>query len=386
MFSAGPGVGHIFPMVSLAWACRAAGHEILLATASEIGATAKTGIPTVDVSPGLDVAQIFQRFAGDAGSLMKDTSSAWAALAREDPSDSDRDQAKLLGSMFGAVADEMIEGTVGVAARWKPDLIIYSAMEGAAEVAATELGIPAVMHGVSPAHHLMAGPFREVLREALAESYRNRGTSVPETEVRSINIAPLRLAAPNDWAMRPVPFNGGGVIPEWMLPDPNRRCIAITLGTVLPAFGGLESMSRILDAARHIDAEFLLAIDENVDTAALGNLPNNVHPCGWISFGMLTQECSAAIHHGGSGTMFAAMDSGVPQLILPQGADQYVNASIAHQAGIGMKADPADVDASMIKELVNDKEMRSLAVSTSREMRRIPPPAQVAADLVEFVT
>lgn len=387
MFSASPGVGHIFPMVSLAWALRSAGHEVLLATAGEMAATAKTGIPTVDVSPGLDVAQVFQRSANDVGSLMEDTSRAWTALTREDPDDNERDQAKLVGRMFGAVAEEMIEGTVAAADGWKPDLIVYSAMQGAAEVAAAELGVPAVMHGISPAHALMAGPFREVLHDTMVETYRSRDISIPDMRVRSIDIAPPCLGepTPHAWPMRAVPFNGGGVIPHWLLNEPDRPCVAVTLGTVLPAFSGLESLSRIFDAARQIDADFLLAIGQNVDTAALGNLPDNVHPCGWISFGTLTQRCSAAIHHGGSGTMFAAMDSGVPQLVLPQGADQFVNASIAHEAGIGMRADPNEVDSVLIKGLLSDDVMRSGAVSTAREMRSMPSPVDVAADLVKFV-
>lgn len=53
MFIATPGVGHVFPMVPLAWAFRAAGHDVLMAT-GQLGMAA--------INAGLDVADITPRF------------------------------------------------------------------------------------------------------------------------------------------------------------------------------------------------------------------------------------------------------------------------------------------------------------------------------------
>ena len=54
LFIASPGVGHAFPMVPLAWALRADGHEVLVATAADGLAVAQAGLPVVDLLPGLD--------------------------------------------------------------------------------------------------------------------------------------------------------------------------------------------------------------------------------------------------------------------------------------------------------------------------------------------
>jgi hypothetical protein len=62
LFVAGPGVGHVFPMVPLAWALRGRGHDVLVATAGpgpgrgECGAVggrsaARMGLPRRDRCP-----------------------------------------------------------------------------------------------------------------------------------------------------------------------------------------------------------------------------------------------------------------------------------------------------------------------------------------------
>jgi len=50
LFAVTPGYGLMLPIVPLMWAARAAGHEILVATTSEMtGVGARAGLPVVDV-------------------------------------------------------------------------------------------------------------------------------------------------------------------------------------------------------------------------------------------------------------------------------------------------------------------------------------------------
>ena len=50
----------------------------------------------------------------------------------------------------------------------------------------------------------------------------------------------------------------------------------------------------------------------------------------------LLPHCSAAVIHGGAGTMLGALAAGLPLLCLPQGADQYGNADRVVAAGAGL--------------------------------------------------
>jgi hypothetical protein len=46
------------------------------------------------------------------------------------------------------------------------------------------------------------------------------------------------------------------------------------------------------------------------------------------------------VHHGGTGTTFGALAHGVPQVIVPQGADNYDNAAMCERAGMAVVLRP----------------------------------------------
>eukprot|EP00927_Polykrikos_kofoidii_P021553 TRINITY_DN20362_c0_g1_i1.p1 TRINITY_DN20362_c0_g1~~TRINITY_DN20362_c0_g1_i1.p1 ORF type:complete len:414 (-),score=48.19 TRINITY_DN20362_c0_g1_i1:277-1407(-) len=50
----------------------------------------------------------------------------------------------------------------------------------------------------------------------------------------------------------------------------------------------------------------------------------------------LFPRCSVTVHHGGVGTMAAALRSGKPTIITPVGLDQYHNASVVADRGVGL--------------------------------------------------
>jgi rhamnosyltransferase subunit B len=59
--------------------------------------------------------------------------------------------------------------------------------------------------------------------------------------------------------------------------------------------------------------------------------PNDFHSCvAWIGIlpfrKLMQQHLQAVIHRGGLGTLACAMEAGIPQLILPKGADRLDNA------------------------------------------------------------
>jgi UDP:flavonoid glycosyltransferase YjiC (YdhE family) len=71
LFAVAPGYGLMLPVVPLIWAARVAGHEILVATTSQMTTVgAHAGLPTVDVCPDRDVwADLTGTVTGDAGDL-----------------------------------------------------------------------------------------------------------------------------------------------------------------------------------------------------------------------------------------------------------------------------------------------------------------------------
>merc|ERR550532_39714 len=50
----------------------------------------------------------------------------------------------------------------------------------------------------------------------------------------------------------------------------------------------------------------------------------------------LFPQCAVIVHHGGIGTMAAALRSGVPNVVTPIFADQFANGFLVQQAGCGV--------------------------------------------------
>jgi EryCIII-like glycosyltransferase len=59
------------------------------------------------------------------------------------------------------------------------------------------------------------------------------------------------------------------------------------------------------------------------DPAQLGPLPASVHAHPSVPLTAALPQCAAIVHHGGAGTCLAALTAGAPQVIIPQGADQF---------------------------------------------------------------
>jgi UDP:flavonoid glycosyltransferase YjiC (YdhE family) len=59
------------------------------------------------------------------------------------------------------------------------------------------------------------------------------------------------------------------------------------------------------------------------------------------------------VSHGGSGTFLGALAEGLPQLCLPQGADQFLNAAACAQSGAGLSLVPGAATPARIADAVN---------------------------------
>jgi UDP:flavonoid glycosyltransferase YjiC (YdhE family) len=95
------------------------------------------------------------------------------------------------------------------------------------------------------------------------------------------------------------------------------------------------------------------------------------------------------VHHGGTGTVLGAAAAGVPQLILPQGADQFLNADLVTRAGIGraLRADEqvggAITDA--VRVLLDAGPPRQRAAQLRAEIAGMPAPEAIVPQLEKLV-
>jgi hypothetical protein len=67
LFTVPPALGHLFPVVCMAWAARTAGHEVVLASSgAAVTEAVRAGLCAVDVAPDADFAAAFGSTAGSA--------------------------------------------------------------------------------------------------------------------------------------------------------------------------------------------------------------------------------------------------------------------------------------------------------------------------------
>jgi UDP:flavonoid glycosyltransferase YjiC (YdhE family) len=369
LFVSSPGAGHVFPMVPLAWALRAAGHEVLVATTDTGLIAAQAGLPVVDLAPDADLGAIRARMVREQPQLAKQVITGRL------------DDVRTVVAAFARIAALLSDGLVATALAWRPDLVVQSQLQGAGLVAAAKLGIPVVEHGFGFAR---TEGMPALFRRHMAEVFDRHGVDLPVSRI-AIDVAPPSMLddPPQGWSMRYVPYNGGATLPAWLNTPPERPRVAVTVGTVVPERDGLQLLRRLVDSASQVDAEFVLALGE-ADPAPLGPLPGNVHPVGWVPLSSLLPTCRAIVHHGGAGTTLTALACGVPQLVLPNGADRHINALAAERRGTAMVTSTEDVTHLELRSLIDNDAIRVAADEVRREIEALPTPADTVARLVRL--
>jgi UDP:flavonoid glycosyltransferase YjiC (YdhE family) len=94
------------------------------------------------------------------------------------------------------------------------------------------------------------------------------------------------------------------------------------------------------------------------------------------------------VHHGGTGTVLGALEAGLPQLLLPQGADQFFNAEMLTTAG-AVRALPNEAQqpgaiGEAVQALLGDCPERQAAAQLRGEIAAMPAPDEVVPALLEL--
>jgi UDP:flavonoid glycosyltransferase YjiC (YdhE family) len=131
------------------------------------------------------------------------------------------------------------------------------------------------------------------------------------------------------WPIRPVPGRIGPKdrIPPQFLELPEAPLVYVTLGTV---FNDPDLVRSMLDAIQDLPISIAITTGPGTDPALLGRRPANVAAASFVPQALLLPLASAVVSHTGSGTMLGALASGLPQVCLPRGADQFANAERVH--------------------------------------------------------
>ncbi|RKT19332.1 UDP:flavonoid glycosyltransferase YjiC (YdhE family) [Streptomyces sp. 1114.5] len=368
LFAGVPGAGHLFPLIPLARAMSELGHEVAVTSMDGGEPVAASGLPYLPLTPGVD----WGREIREAGRTKRPE-----LLQRTiETNSADREAfVPLAAHVNSAVADAAVE----LATQWRPDLVVYDYQFPVALLAATVLAVPAVQHDLG---FVRTPRLRALMLAEMADTFARYGVDPLPQPAETIDLAPPSMAGPEPYGcfLRPVAYNGDGALPVPLAAPAHRPRVAVTLGTVPPKTDGLTRIERVIAAAADTDADFVLATGD-LDLATLGTLPDNVHAHGWVPWRALLDTCTAAIHHGGSGTALAALDAGIPQLALPDGSDRHINAHAVRDRGAGLSATAEEIGPALLDRLLTDTALARTAREVSAEIARMPSPTTVAKQL-----
>jgi UDP:flavonoid glycosyltransferase YjiC (YdhE family) len=270
--------------------------------------------------------------------------------------------------MFGETTARHVEPELrALFDRERPDVVVHEVTDIGASLAAARAGIRAISFGLN-----LWSPF-------LTRFYEVGGAD-PTLPGGYLDPIPSSLQNPGPLPssrqpIRPVAWAPHVPLPTW-LPLSERRCVYVTLGTV--SYGAVEVLRRAVLAVATHDVEVLVAAGPMGDPALLGDLPANVHVETFVPQAEVLRHVDLVVHHGGAGTMLSTLAEGLPQLILPQGADQPVNAIAIARAGAGRgltndEQTPATLETA-VGDLLDDCPERLAAKRIAEEIASMPPP------------
>jgi UDP:flavonoid glycosyltransferase YjiC (YdhE family) len=370
-----PGAGHLTPLIPLIDALLRGGDEVLVASGPEAArAVEKTGA----------------RFAL-AGRSQADYAARLATRTRGNPGDgvaADRILHYFLPRAFAEVGvDEMVDDALRHGREFAPDVVLFEAFALAAPLVAELLGVPAVAHMFGP---LPPQEVVELANDAVSPIWRFFGRDVPGWAGMyrhlTIQICPPMLETAEvptgeTWRLRPVPLP---IRPREVTRQP---IVYVTFGTLFNSNLGLFRTALEAFAGEPVDV--VMTVGRDQDPAELAPFPSNARVEQFIPQAEVLPSCAAIVHHGGAGTTFGALAHGLPQVILPQGADNYEHAAMCESAGAAITLQPEMVTpanlATALRRVLNTDACATASRIYADEIAAMPDAVSVATALRSWV-
>jgi UDP:flavonoid glycosyltransferase YjiC (YdhE family) len=361
LFTTNPMYGHVNTVLPLARAARAAGHDVAFATGPDLVARAqRAGLVTWPVGP------THQEAGGGADA-------DWMEY-------------------FAVSAQKRADDLVPRARRWRPDLVVSEETELAGPVVAAATGARSAIHGLG----IMPPPrIWEAFAGMLTRLYEYWHIDDDVEALRDapyLEICPPALRAPDERIWRSTldvrPAVGepavGERLPEALDRLPYPDTVHLTLGTVF--HGNRAVLQTALAGLRDLPVNVVVAAGPEADADAFGPQPAHVVIVPYVPHALLLPRCRVVMSQGGAGVMFGALAHGLAQLVIPQGAEQFLNAEAGQRAGASLTLLPDEVTPAAVRaavaRLLDDPTITAAAAAVRTEIERMPTADAALASLV----
>ncbi|MDR7276523.1 glycosyltransferase [Catenuloplanes atrovinosus] len=367
LFSCVPAIGHTYPLLPLARAFARRGDRVAFMTAA--------GMTPVLAAEGFDHLP-----AGPMpDALFAEAAARTGQDAAADPTP------ESVSAFFGEIRlDTTADEAVAVAREWAPDLVVNELTDTVGPLVAAVLGAPLATLSFGPG---VPAEFRTAIAASTAPHFTARGLDAPATLPAGrwlLDLCPDALGpvgipdGVTRLPLRPEAHRGpdGDVTPALAPPAPGRPRVLVTFGS---HFGDPEIVLDLLTAMRDgVDAEF-------VGTALPGAGPAEPRLVPFQPMAGLLAGVTAVVTHGGAGTVLGALSLGLPVVVVPQGADQFIQAAAVTAAGCGVATAPGRPDPerlrAAVRTVLEDPAYAAAAADVRKQIDAMPSPEEVAAAL-----
>ncbi len=372
LISCCPLYGHANTVLTLAQAAQRAGHQVVVATGPDlVPYVEEHGVPAWPVGP---------THAEAGGGRTTD----WVAY-------------------FIATAGPRAQDLVPRARAWAPDVVVHEETELAGAVAGAVVGAgtgTGIGTGIGTRHVVHGlGLMPSVgIWQAFGPGLDRLGGlfDVPALADRVRDAAYLHVCPP---ALRPVqepiwsttlplrPTTGtagpGERLPDAIESMPYKRTVHLTLGTVF--HGATDVLTTTIAGLRDLPVNLVVTSGPGTDPGRFGPQPPNVLIEPYLPHALLLPRCDLVVGQGGAGVMFGALIHGLPQLALPQGAEQFLNAEACVEAGAALTLAPDEVTAAAVtaaaSRLLDELSFTAAARAVQAEIEAMPSADEVLATL-----
>lgn len=355
------GVGHLMPLLPLARAARAAGHEVAVAGSGGL-------VPRIEEAG----------FAAYATSPPPHHSGAPATrdLTSVRVMDERATEVEFAENFATKGARRMASAVPGVIDDFRPDVVVRDETDLGTTIAAELVDLPVVTHLVL-ASGLLVRP--ELVAPRLDAVRAEHGLPPDPDLVRLTSGPVLSTTAPSflspDATLPLAPLHyRSGVAPRPRTPSDRPRVYA-TLGTIFNKGSG-DLFERLVAGLGTLDADVLLTVGHDLDPRDVGRAPEHVRVERFVPHDEAVGGADVVVHHGGSGSLMAALAHGLPSVLLPLGADQPHNARRARELGVAAALDAASATPAAIGLAVGralaDASMRQRCEVVAAELRALP--------------
>ncbi|GLU48711.1 activator-dependent family glycosyltransferase [Nocardiopsis ansamitocini] len=417
LFTPAPFKAHLYVQVPLAWALRTAGHDVRVAASPDLAEDiARTGL--VGVSVGQPVHLDRQMAGAEPPRPLVDPTarpepkSVQTDFGRDDPHGELESNVMGWKTLFNPPS--AFDDLVDFAQDWRPDLVVSDTFVFTGAVAARVSGAAharmlfgadglAQLRSACRAHGGPTAERQDPIRDWLHPILDRFGHGFDEEVViGQWTVFPMpswiwRPAGVNYLPMRHLPFNGPARTPEWLREKPRRPRVCMTFGLSHRdgGFGVTASAQELFAAVADLDVE-VVATFNNKQLETVTEVPDNVRLVDFVPLNLLLPSCSAVVHSGGAGTFAAALENGVPQLIIPNvywsekwwGPVVMANGVESRGAGVYVSdADQLTADGlrKHLVRVMEDPSYADNAAQLRREVTGMPTPNDVVP-LLERMT